>query len=57
MSNLFFGGSSDIALKIAKNLKSTDAVSSKKVDNSYRKVFEVKNYNYSNLNKLEGEFT
>jgi len=57
MSNLFFGGSSDIALKIAKNLKSTDAVSSKKVDNSYRKVFEVKNYNYSNLNKLVGEFT
>ncbi|MDA8844875.1 SDR family oxidoreductase [Candidatus Pelagibacter bacterium] len=57
MSNLFFGGSSDIALKIAKNLKNTDAVSSKKVDNSYRKVFEVKNYNYSNLNKLEGEFT
>jgi NAD(P)-dependent dehydrogenase (short-subunit alcohol dehydrogenase family) len=57
MSNLFFGGSSDIALKIAKNLKSTDAVSSKKVDKSYRKVFEVKNYNHSNLNKLEEEFT
>ena len=44
MSNLFFGGSSDIALKIAKNLKNTDAVSSKKVENSYRKVFKVKNY-------------
>ena len=57
MSNLFFGGSSDIALKIAKYLKNTDAVSSKKFDNSYRKVFEVKNYNYSNLNKLEKEFT
>ena len=57
MSNLFFGGSSDIALKIAKNLKSTDSVSSKKVDKSYRKVFEVKNYNHSNLNKLEEEFT
>ena len=57
MSNLFFGGSSDIALKIARNLKNTDAISSKKVENSYRKVFEVKNYNYSNLNKLEKKFT
>ena len=28
MSNLFFGGSSDIALKIAKNLKSTEVVCS-----------------------------
>ena len=33
MSNLLFGGASDIALKLSKHLKNTDAVSTKKIKN------------------------
>jgi len=57
MKNLHFGGSSDIALKIAKHIKNTDAVSSKKIDKGYIKVFKIKNYNFSNICKLEKKIT
>lgn len=53
MKNLYFGGSSDIALKLAKKFKNTDAVSTKKVKIRYRRVFLIKNYNFSNIKKLE----
>lgn len=56
MNNLFFGGSSNIALKLSNKLKNTDAISTKKVINSYRKFFKIENYNSTNLNKLEKRF-
>lgn len=57
INNLFFGGSSDIALKLANKFKNTDAVSSGKAKNTYRKFFKIKNYNVSNLNKLQKKIT
>ncbi len=56
MNNLFFGGSSNIALKLSNKLKNTDAISTKKVVNSYRKFFKIENYTSTNLNKLEKRF-
>ena len=56
MKNLFFGGSSNIALKLSNKLKNTDAISTKKVVNSYRKFFKIENYTSTNLNKLEKRF-
>ena len=53
MNNLFFGGSSNIAQQVAKKIKNTDSVSSKKNSNCYRKVFRVKNYDVSSLNQLQ----
>ena len=44
MSNLFFGGSSDLAKKIASNFKNTDSVTTGKSCNYYRKNFKIKNY-------------
>lgn len=57
MNNLFFGGSSAIALKLASSLKNTDTVSTKKNLNSYGKVFKIKNYNLLSINRLEKEIT
>ena len=57
MSNLLFGGASDIALKLSKHLKNTDAVSTKKIKNSYRKTFKIKNYNIKSLKKLNKHIT
>ena len=57
MKNLHFGGSSDIALKLAKHIKNTDAVSSKKIHKRYTKVFKIKNYNFLSISKLEKEIT
>jgi short-subunit dehydrogenase len=57
MKNLHFGGSSDIALKLTKHIKNTDAVSSKKIDKKYKKIFKIKNYNFLNINKLKKEIT
>ena len=53
MNNLFFGGSSNIALQLAKKFKNTDSVSLKKNNNVYYKVFKIDNYNVSSLNKLQ----
>lgn len=57
MKNLFFGGSSEIALKLASKLKGTDAVSTNKVHNCYRKFYELKNYNTLSLKKLHKKIT
>ena len=57
MNNLFFGGSSNIALQLAKKFKNTDSVSLKKNNNVYNKVFKIDNYNISSLNKLQKKIT
>ena len=57
MKNLPFGGSSDIALKLAQCIKNTDAVSSKKINKPYTKIFKIKNYNFVSMGKLEKEIT
>ena len=57
MKNLHFGGSSDIALKLAQCIKNTDAVSSKKINKPYTKIFKIKNYNFVSMGKLEKEIT
>jgi len=36
MNNLFFGGSSEIALKLANKFKNIDAISTKDIKNNYR---------------------
>ena len=53
MKNLFIGGASEIALELSKNLKNTDAVTSKTIKNSYRKNFKIRNYNLKNIKKLQ----
>ena len=57
MNNLFFGGSSNIALQLAKKFKTTDSVSLKKNNNVYNKIFKIDNYNVSSLNKLQKKIT
>ena len=61
MSNLFFGGSSDLAKKIASNFKNTDSVTSGKSCNYYRKNFKIKNYHKKNeikkiLKKIDTQY-
>lgn len=53
MNNLFFGGSSNLAIELSKKIKITDAVSQKKIIGNYRKIFKVNDYNILNLNKLK----
>tara|TARA_B100000925_G_C21919389_1_gene435149 strand:+ start:318 stop:953 length:636 start_codon:yes stop_codon:yes gene_type:complete len=52
MNNLFFGGSSNIAKKISKKLKYTDSISTKKIQNCYKKTFRVKNYQKKTIDNL-----
>lgn len=57
MINLFFGGSSEIALKLASKLKYTDAISTSEVKNNYRKTLKIKDYSNSSLKKLYKKIT
>jgi len=51
MKNLFVGGSSEIAKKIAKKLKFTESVSRTKVS-IYNKNYLIKNYSKNNIIKI-----
>ncbi len=55
MKNLFFGGSSDLAIKLAQKLNNTDGISSNNVKGCYRKFFKIKNYNNLSLKKLSNK--
>ena len=55
MKNLFFGGSSDLAVKLAKKLKNTDGISTKNVTAYYRKFFRVKKYLKSDFKNLSSK--
>ena len=57
MNNLFFGGSSEIALKLANKFKNTDAISTKDIKNSYRKFYKIKDYSSLSLKKLHKKIT
>lgn len=52
MNNLFFGGSSNIAKNISKKLKNTDAISTKKISNCYKKAFKINNYQKKSIDNL-----
>ena len=52
MNCLFFGGSSDIAISLAKKIKNVDVVTTNKKKGPYRKAFKLKNYNKNNINKF-----
>ncbi len=51
MKNLFFGGSSEIAIKIAKKIKNTNNISRSK-SKVYLKNYLIKNYNSDNIKKI-----
>ena len=51
MKNLFFGGSSDIAIKIAKKIKNTNNISRSK-SKVYLKNYIIKDYNSGNIQKV-----
>ena len=51
MKNLFFGGSSEIAIKIAKKIKNTNNISRSK-SKVYLKNYLIKNYNSDNIKKV-----
>jgi len=51
MKNLFFGGSSEIAIKIAKKIKNTNSISRSK-SKVYLKNYVIKNYNSGNIQKI-----
>jgi len=53
MNNLFFGGSSNLALKLSNKIKFTDAVSQKKITGKYRKTFRVNDYSNISLRKIK----
>ena len=53
MNNLFFGGSSDLALELSNKIKFTDAVSQKKITGKYRKTFQVNDYSNISLRKIK----
>jgi short-subunit dehydrogenase len=53
VKNLYFGASSDLAKKFAKSMKNVDAVSSKKINKYYSKVFKINNYNHKNIFSLK----
>lgn len=57
MNNLFFGGSSEIALKLANKFKNTDAISTKNIKNNYRKFYKIKDYSSLSLKKLHKKIT
>ncbi len=51
MRNLFVGGSSEIAIEIAKSIKNTDNLS-RKSSRFYKKNFKVKDYSEISLKKI-----
>ena len=51
MKNLFFGGSSEIEIKIAKKIKNTNSISRSK-SKVYLKNYVIKNYNSGNIQKI-----
>jgi short-subunit dehydrogenase len=55
MKNLFIGGSSDIAKKVAKKLTYVESISRKK-SIIYNKNYVVKSYTNKNLNKIFAKF-
>jgi len=57
MKNLHFGGSSNLSLKLAEEIRNTEAVSSKKITKIYTKIFKIKQYDYLNLFKLGNKIT
>ena len=57
MNNLFFGGSSEIALKLANKFKNIDAISTKDIKNNYRKFYKIKDYSSLSLKKLHKKIT
>ena len=57
MNNLFFGGSSNIAVKLANNFKNVDGVSTNLKNSPYKKTFRLENYSLLNLKKLSKKIT
>ena len=51
MKILFFGGSSEIAVKLAKKIKNVDSAS-RSSNINYKKNYIIKNYNKNNLTKV-----